>query len=146
MKVLFVCTNNVNRSQMAEAFFGRLSTHQVVSAGVRVSERGWDGRTMKEIANDPSIRQYLRFTLDIMANEGFDLSGNVSKQLTAEMADDADRIIALCPKENLPDYILHSDKAVFESIRFPTPMTYDSFIQVKDEVKQFVEKLVREIG
>ena len=37
MKVLFVCLANVGRSQMAEAFFNRLSRHQAGSAGSRVS-------------------------------------------------------------------------------------------------------------
>ncbi|MEE9261652.1 MAG: low molecular weight phosphatase family protein, partial [Dehalococcoidia bacterium] len=43
MKVLFVCTNNVTRSLMAEAFFNRLSTHEATSAGVKVNERGREG-------------------------------------------------------------------------------------------------------
>jgi protein-tyrosine-phosphatase len=131
---------------MAEALFGRLSKHQVTSAGVRVSERGWDGRTIQEIANDPSSPPFLKFTLGIMADEGFDLSGTTAKQLTPEMADKADRIIALCPKENLPNYLLHNDKVAFDWIRMPGEMTYESFIQVKNEIREVVEKLVKETG
>ena len=145
MKVLFVCTNNITRSLMAEAFFNRLSRHQSASAGVKVGERNRDGQTIKEIADDPSGPEYLGFTMDIMKEEGFDISRSVSKQVTSEMVEAADKVVVMTRKEWLPDYLEGNEKVVFWSVRVPAESTRDSFVYIKDQVMRQVEELVAEI-
>ena len=146
MKLLFVCTNNATRSLIAEAFFNRLSTHEATSAGVKVRERGREGQTMKEAVEDPSGPQYLRFTLEIMNEEGFDRSGCASKQLIQPMVEAANRVVVMTRREWLPDYLENDDEVIFWNVQIPPAMTRESFIHVKDQVKEYVKELVAEIG
>jgi arsenate reductase (thioredoxin) len=87
--VLFVCTGNAGRSQMAEAFFNRYSGMDkaiAISAGT-------------EPANDVNP-----VVVEAMRESGFDLTDKRPKLLTGEMMDKADRIFvmgcgakAVCP-------------------------------------------------
>ena len=65
MLVLFVCVANVARSQMAEAFFNRLSSqHSAQSAETRVGE--YEGRTVLAWANHPHASSSPTHMLEIM--------------------------------------------------------------------------------
>ncbi len=67
MKVLFVCVANVGRSQMAEAFFNRLSDHQATSTGSRVGHK--EGQTLKERSIEPEASSTPGNMLKIMLEE-----------------------------------------------------------------------------
>ncbi len=136
MKVLFVCWGNSGRSQFAEAFFEKLSSrHQVKSAGTNADER------TKHFGTDhvPDI------VADVMNEVGVDMSAKRRKQLTKEMADEADIIIGIIDTQFLPDYILKSPK--FRHWDIPDPKGTDAAFhrKVRDQVKKEVEKLAREI-
>ena len=133
MNVLFVCKGNVARSQIANAFFNKLSEkNKSVSAGTVVGEK--EGESLHE------------FVIKCMTEEGLDLSKNKRKQLTPEMVILADRIIVIAEKENLPDYLTNSNKIIFWKINDPKNMSYEYCIKVKNEIKTYVKRLVKEIG
>lgn len=76
--VLFVCVGNPGRSQMAEAFFNRLSkTWKATSAGTKPDEK---------------IHPY---TVLVMKEAGLEVSKPTPKLLTHEMIERADRIITM---------------------------------------------------
>jgi arsenate reductase (thioredoxin) len=77
--VLFVCTHNAGRSQMAQAFFERHGPPDVraESAGQEPADRVW-----------PEV-------VDAMAEVGIDLSARRPKKLTVEMQLHADWAITL---------------------------------------------------
>ena len=89
MKVLFVCRSNITRSQMAQALFDRLSERQSMSAGTSVGKQ--NGRTLQQAAKEFEERSAPPiFALDIMREEGLDMSNSVMSQLPREMVDEAD--------------------------------------------------------
>ena len=85
---------------MAQAFFERLSQHKCVSADTRVGNK--DGQTLRERAWES---YGAKTVLEIVGQEGIDISVNVRNQLTAEMVEQADNVIVMAEMETLPDYL-----------------------------------------
>ena len=77
--VLFVCTGNSARSQMAEAFARRIGAGQV-----EASSAGIDPRGLHPI------------TVEVMAEKGINVSRQASKALTDEMLRKADYVVTVC--------------------------------------------------
>lgn len=83
--VLFVCTHNSGRSQMAEAFFNRYAPIDVraISAGSQPAER-----------LNPTV-------VAAMLEAGIDISSQHPKLLTVDMLDSADIVITMgCGESN----------------------------------------------
>ncbi|MBU4285175.1 low molecular weight phosphatase family protein [Patescibacteria group bacterium] len=132
MEILFICRANVGRSQMAPAFFNRLSKkHKAVGAGTHVDNR----------CGEPLHP----FVVQCMSEVGYDLSKNTRKQLTPKMVKNTDKIIVITEKENLPDYVDLS-KVVFWEIDDAKDKSLEFHRQIRDQIKSLVEKLVKEIG
>ena len=135
MLVLFVCRANSKRSQVAAAFFNGMSKkNTAISAGLEVLQEGNEG-----IPINP-------FNVEIMKGMGYDLSKNVRTQLTREMADKADLIIAMAEKGTLPDYLADSPKLKYWKIDSTKNMPYGARLEKINHIKALVEKLVYEIG
>jgi protein-tyrosine-phosphatase len=132
MRILFICKSNVGRSQMAPAFFNKLSKkHKAVGAGTHVGEN--ENQSLYE------------FVIKCMSEVGYDLSENTRKQLTSTMAKEADKIVVMTEKENLPGYV-DMKKVVFWNIEDAKDKSLEFHRQIRDEIKRLVEKLVKEIG
>ncbi|MBI2172771.1 MAG: low molecular weight phosphatase family protein [Candidatus Aenigmarchaeota archaeon] len=132
MEVLFICRANIGRSQMASAFFNRLSKkHKAVGAGTHVDNH--EGEPLHP------------FVIQCMSESGYDLSKNTRKQLTPEMVKNVGKIIVMTEKENLPDYV-DMKKVVFWNIEDAKDKSLEFHRQIRDEIKKLVEKLVKEIG
>jgi protein-tyrosine-phosphatase len=132
MKVLFICRANVGRSQMATAFFNKLSTkHRAVGAGTHVGDN--EGLPLQELV------------IRCMAELGYDLSKETRKQLTREIAHEADRIIVMNEKADLPPYLSDSPKVIFWDVEDAKGTSYDFHVKIRDQIKGLVEKLVQEI-
>lgn len=79
MKVLFVCTGNSARSQMAEAFARHYGQGRIEAASAGIEPKGLHP-----------------CTVDVMREKGIDVSGQRSKALTDEMLNDADVVVTVC--------------------------------------------------
>ncbi len=77
--VLFVCTHNAGRSQMAEAFFARYAPEDV-----------W-----AESAGSDPARQVWPAAVQVMREVGIDISGRKPKRLTTEMQLHADWAVTM---------------------------------------------------
>ena len=78
-KILFLCTGNSCRSQMAEGWLRQLAgdRFEVVSAGI--------------VAHGKNPR-----AIEVMREAGVDISGQQSKALTPEMLDGLDLLVTVC--------------------------------------------------
>ena len=135
-KVLFVCTGNSARSQMAEGFArcfgqGRVEAH---SAGVEPSRLN-------------------PYAVAVMREKGVDISGQHSKAFDWNLARQMDVVITVCGHANescpvLPPEIrrLHwplEDPAAAEG---SLEMILATFRDVRDQIEVRVQELVRDLG
>ena len=126
--VLFICTHNAGRSQMAEAFFNLMKKDNMtaISAGTTPSQQ-----------INPIVVQAMKET-------GIDISDKKPKLLTMELMEKADRVITMgcgtdkmCPAAFVPveDWELED----------PEGKSIDQVRKIRDEVKNRVDGLVKEI-
>ncbi len=127
-KVLFVCTHNAGRSQMAEAFFNQMMKGRAkgISAGTQPSEKV-----------NPVV-------VEAMREVGIDIRRKKPKTLTLEMTGGVDRVITMgcssegaCPASFIPTEDWHLDD--------PEGKSTEKVRQIRDEVKSRVEKLIKEL-
>ncbi|MES2985584.1 MAG: hypothetical protein V4686_00480 [Patescibacteria group bacterium] len=131
MKILFLCRGNVGRSQMAEFLmkknFG--DTYDVISAGTKLSG------PEEEIGNlTPAINE----VLEVMNEEGIDVSKAIRNQVTEEMVNSSDKVIALLEDEELPEYLVDSPKVIRWYVVDPKGKDLDETRKIKDEIKELI--------
>jgi len=138
MKILFVCTGNSARSQMAEAFARHYGKGQLEASSAGIDPKGLHPLTVK-----------------VMAEKGIDVSRQGSKALTDEMLRKADYAVTVCGHADehcpaLPSHVrkLHwpiDDPAVLSG-RAPEEVLA-AFRQARDElesrVREFLSTLER---
>mgnify|MGYP001607246946 FL=1 len=81
-----------------------------------------------------------------MVEKGIDISNNRPKQLTKEMIDSVDMVIAMVDKEFCPDYLLASKKVKFWDVEDPRHGDLDVHRKARDEIERRVKNLIKEIG
>jgi protein-tyrosine-phosphatase len=126
LTVLFLCTQNAGRSQMAEAFFNRLAAGKAVaiSAGSRPAEKV-----------HPAVVQ-------VMQDLGIDLSSKIPQELTPYLLSLADKAVTMgcgesCPVTGLSTIEWH--------IEDPSGKSINEARTIRDEIKHKVEKLLEEL-
>ena len=99
MKILFLCSSNIFRSQIAEAFFNKLSNKYRVQSAALIS---------------PQDKMHL-FVIKAMKEEGIDISNNKSKKVSEEMLKEADIIILM--SENLRPLLNNYNSSLKKSVK-----------------------------
>ena len=135
-RVLFLCTGNSARSQMAEAMLEHRSGGLVLARSA--------GRAPKPV-HPNAVRA--------MAERGIDLGGHRSKHLDRFARSRFDRVITLCDKlrEVCPELPGATSTAHWST---PDPAaspgaddeTYPGFVRVADELEPRIDLLVRELA
>lgn len=133
-RVLFLCTGNSCRSQMAEGFLRELGGDhfEVHSAGTEIAEH------VHPLA------------VKAMAEEGIDISGQEPKTLDRFEDTQFDLLITVCDsaKQSCPMF-LGADREVHWSLEDPAEATGTEeermafFRDIRDEIRRRVEHLVR---
>jgi arsenate reductase len=135
MNILFLCTGNSCRSQMAEGWSKTLKADQFTAWSAGVETHG---------LNPLAVR--------VMAEAGVDISGHTSKLTTDLPADvDFDYVVTVCghANENCP-YFPAGTKVVHVGFDDPPSLAktmtdeaeiLDVYRRVRDEIKAFVEGL-----
>jgi arsenate reductase len=126
--VLFVCVHNAGRSQIAAAYLTHL-------AGDRVAVRSAGSAPGDSI--NPAVVQ-------VMAEEGIDLSGEMPKVLTVEAVEASDVVITMgcgdaCPffpGKRYEDWVLED----------PAGRDPDEIRPIRDEIRRRIEELIDEIA
>ncbi|WP_026207996.1 arsenate reductase ArsC [Catelliglobosispora koreensis] len=125
--VLFVCVHNAGRSQMAAGWLRQLAGDKV-----RVLSAG---SAPKESINPVAV--------EAMAEVGIDITGNIPQKLEYETAQESDVIVTMgcgdaCPYfpgKRYEDWVLTD----------PAGQPIEVVRTVRDEIRQRVEKLVKEL-
>jgi arsenate reductase len=125
--VLFVCVGNSGRSQMAEAFFNRLSkTWKAISAGTKPDE------------------QIHSYTVLVMKEVGLELGKQKPKLLTHEIMERADRIVAMgCGIDVFPADCL--SKVEDWKTEEPYGKPIEKVREIRDEIDKRVQRLIAEL-
>jgi protein-tyrosine-phosphatase len=127
-RLLFVCVENANRSQMAEAFAGMLGGEAVAaySAGSRPSGR----------INPKAI--------EAMAELGYDLTRHGSKALDAILDTDYDFVATMGCGDACP--FVRAKRREDWSIPDPKHLPPEEFRAVRDLIRAKVEAVLRDLG
>ncbi|MFA6295080.1 MAG: arsenate reductase ArsC [Candidatus Paceibacterota bacterium] len=140
MKILFICKGNVGRSQIAEALFRKMTNNKVdvISAGTKLSG---PEQPIGELM--PQIKE----VLDVMNEEGVDISKSVRKQLTEKMVEDSDKVIAIIEDDEvLPDYLIKSSKLVRWNVPDPKGKELEFTRKTRDQIKAYIQDLLKTAG
>ena len=125
--VMFVCIHNAGRSQMAAAYLSHL-------AGDRIEVRS--SGTMPKDQVNPAV-------VEVMLEEGIDISGNVPKVLTDELVQDSDYVITMGCEDTCPFY---PGKTYLDwPLTDPAGQGVDFIRPIRDEIKGLVEGLIAQI-
>jgi arsenate reductase len=137
-KVLFLCTGNSCRSQMAEGWTRHLLSDQVEAASAGVIKHGVDPRAIK-----------------VMAEAGVDISGQESKIIDELPDQNFDAVITLCDAANescpfFPGQVIRLHQG-FDDPPLLTKGIKDEekalqiYRRVRDEIRDFVLNLPERI-
>ncbi len=129
-RVLFLCTHNSARSQMAEAWLRAL-------AGDRY-----------EVASAGTVRTHVRReAVAVMREAGIDMSAHASKALDAFVHDEWDCVITVCdsanescpvfPRARARDHWSVADPSAVEG---EEDARYDAFRAARDDVRARIER------
>jgi len=125
--VLFICVHNAGRSQMAEAFFNKLSEgrHRGISAG-----------------SNPSA-QVNPVAVEAMIEIGIDISGKRPKKLDKEMVLQADLAITMgCGEDACP--VVPNELRDWE-LEDPHGKPIEEVRVIRDEIRKRISALIIEV-
>jgi len=109
MKTLFICRANVGRSQVAMELY-RLMGMEADSAGTKVDN---PGATLSANPRSATILGVVR------EGYGVDMSMNVRKQLSQDLAEVFDQLVVMAEPDTVPDWLARDQRAVFWEIKDP---------------------------
>lgn len=125
--VMFVCVHNAGRSQMAAAYLQHLG-------GADVEVRS-SGTAPAETVN-PAV-------VEVMLEEGIDISQNKPKLLTVDDVRDSDYVITMGCGDTCP--IFPGKTYLDWPLQDPAGQGADAVRPIRDEIKGLVEGLLAEI-
>lgn len=127
-KILFVCTENSNRSQMAEAF-ARMHGEGLVEA--------------HSAGSHPSGTVNPR-AIDAMAEVGYDLSTHHSKSLDEIPQNPYDVVVTMGCGDDCP--LVPATRREDWDLPDPRDMRRQEFREVRDRIEKLTKRLVEEVG
>jgi arsenate reductase (thioredoxin) len=126
--VLFMCTHNAGRSQMAAALLARES-----GGRVRVTSAG--SRPASEV--NPSV-------VAAMAEIGLDISREVPKRLAGGQAEAADVVVTMGCGDACP--VFPGKRYLDWELPDPAGLTVEQVRPIRDEIARLVAGLLAELG
>jgi arsenate reductase len=138
-KILFLCTGNSCRSQMAEGWSNYLQKDKFKAYSAGITPKGVDPRAVK-----------------VMAEAGVDISSQRSKDIDSLDAMEFDYVVTLCDNANeaCPFFpaktkLMHrgfDDPPRLSEGEMDDDKALNHYRRVRDEIKAFVENLEEELN
>lgn len=129
-KVLFVCIGNSCRSQMAEGY-----------------ARAWGSKVMAaESAGTYAIGFINAPVIEVMREEGIDISGGHPRQITREMVEESDLVIALGGDPEIFFPVLLRDKLITWLTPDPFGDSLERTREIRDMIKIRVSELIIDLS
>ena len=128
-QVVFACTQNAGRSQMAAAFFNALAD----SAKARAESAG----------TQPGDRVHPE-VLAAMQEVGIDLSGVKPRKLTQQLAENADTLVTMGCEEACP--VVPGLVPVDWALEDPKGKPIEKVREIRDEIRKRVSELIDQNG
>ena len=126
MKVLFVCRQNVGRSQMAKAIYNSVTkTHDADAAGTHVLEPGQTLLERKAVSTSKNF-----FVLDVMKEIGIDISNYTRTPLSEELVNDYDVVVSMVDEDDTPQWLLKSPKYTHWDVKDPRGQDFATTAEV----------------
>ncbi len=119
------------RSQMAEGYFNHFTKTK------NASSAGCDPQTPQQFTAP------YKHGVQVMAEEGIDISHQTCKLVTEDMVNAADTVYVMTFKDDLPNYILNSPKTVYWDIDDPYDMPIDQVRDIQQQVKAHVQSIIK---
>lgn len=142
MNVLFVCTYNVGRSQMAAALYNKYAEGgHADSAGTIVG--GDHGQTIAERAQSVGGALNVLATMD---EEGVDIRDSARTQIDESMMDNYDKVVVMAEQSTIPDWLRRSDKFTYWEIEDPRKKDLADTKATKEQIKRRVLNLINQEG
>ena len=126
-RVLFVCKQNAGRSQMSQALFERVADerHESRSAGTRPAEH------------------VHAVVIDVMREEGIDLSAHRPQKLTDELGQWADVVVTMGCGDECP--YIPGKKYIDWDLTDPADLPIEQVRAIRDDVDARVKQLAAEL-
>ena len=126
-RVLFVCLHNAGRSQMSEALFERAAggVHEARSAGTTPADHVHAG------------------VVDVMREEGIDLSDRVPQPLTTDLAQWADIVITMGCGDACP--VVPGKRYVDWDLPDPSGLPLARVREIRDDISSRVRLLLESL-
>jgi len=126
--VLFLCTHNSARSQMAEAYLNKLygDRYEAHSAGIQPTRI------------NPNV-------VKVMAEEGIDISGARSKSVEEYLGRDFDLVVTVCDGAREACPVFPGGELIHHGFRDPSTITGSEeevlaqVREIRDEIKEWVK-------
>ncbi len=125
--VLFLCTHNAGRSQMALGFFTHLADDRAVA---------WSGGSEPGTEINPSA-------VEAMAEVGIDITGEFPKPWTDEIVQAADVIITMGCGDACP--VFPGRRYVDWALPDPAGQSVDAVRPIRDEIEERVRRLLADL-
>lgn len=133
MKVLFICKSNLARSQISEEVFNKLSKNNIaISAGL--NPRNYEGKKV-------SITRYFA---SVVKEIGYNIDNKISKKITKEMVNSANKIIVIGERNNWPDY-LKGKKIEYWNIEDPGGKDLKTTLKIRDQLLPKIKELIKNL-
>ncbi len=138
MKVLFVCTQNRGRSQIAAELYNLYTkSHDADSVGTVVDT------PHKSLAERAKTSSGALNVIAVMREEGVDVSDNLQTPLRPEMLQDYDKVIVMAEDHTIPDYLRQSVKFEYWPIEDPYQKSLDGTRETRELIKHRVLELIK---
>ena len=126
--VLFLCTHNAGRSQMALGFFTHLAGERAVA---------WSGGSEPGNEINPAA-------IEAMAEVGIDITEEFPKPWTDEIVRAADVVITMGCGDACP--VFPGKRYAEWAIPDPAGQTLEAVRPIRDDIEEYVRRLLEELG